>query len=225
MDLTKNDTLMHTMAHPRLETLHWPNRMILARSNGAVTQVSKPALANLTGLFLRTYAFETTHLLPHLSSLTRLTLKLDYSGLSIFPYLSRMTTLVKIKIRICDAFRFSPADLEALYPLKNLTHCIFVGNEDFSPPPHANTASLIQPPSRPCELHKLEVLFIELENIWHLQNQLLTIAQVARNLRHLVSGMSSTWRNDKLAFLLLEINAVAINRLNNNLIQADLFKT
>lgn len=93
-------------------------------------------------------ASDVTRLLTHLPNLKRLRQELDYGGSNIFPFLSRMTTLAFLDIRYVDGFLLSGADLEALYPLKNLEVFIFFGHNQDDPPPHTNVAAL--------ELHRPE---------------------------------------------------------------------
>ncbi|KAH0162480.1 hypothetical protein KCU67_g5928, partial [Aureobasidium melanogenum] len=183
--LTRYNAFVQIIAHPRLTALHQWFGPSLNQIQDALQQASKPALANLTDLDMMVDASELTWLLPHLSHLKRLRLELDYGGVSIFPFLSRMTTLVHLDLRYVDGFLLTGADLEELYPLKNLEVFLYFGHEQDNPPPHTNIAGLIQPSTRPCELRKLQVLSIGMHDCWHVRQQLLTIAQTACNLRYL----------------------------------------
>lgn len=183
--LTGKNAFAHIIAHPQLRALHQWFGPSFGQINNALQQISKPALANLTDLDMMIDASDVTWLLTHLSNLKRLRLELDFGGVSIFPFLSHMTTLVFLDIRYVDGFLLTGADLENLYPLKKLEVFIFFGHDQDHVPPHINVAGLIEPSTRPCELHKLEFISIGMEDSWHFREQLLTIAQTARNLKHL----------------------------------------
>lgn len=178
-------TFAQVIAHPRIRALHQWFGPSLNQIKDALRQADNPALTNLTELDMMIDASDVTWLLPHLSRLKRLRLELDYGGVSIFPFLSRMTTLVHINIRYVDGFLLTGADLEELFPLKNLEVFLYFGHELDNPPPHTNIAGLIQPSSRPCELHKLQVLSISMHDCWHVRQQVLAIAQTACNLKYL----------------------------------------
>ncbi|KEQ58677.1 uncharacterized protein M437DRAFT_69823 [Aureobasidium melanogenum CBS 110374] len=179
------NTFAQVIAHPRLRALHQWFGPGLNKIKDALQQASKPALANLTDLDMMIDASAVTWLLPHLSQLKRLRLELDYGGVSVFPYLSCMTTLVHLDIRYVDGFILTGADLEELFPLKKLEVFLYFGHEQDNPPAHTNIAGPIRPSTKPCELHELRVFSIGMDDCWHVRQQLLTIAQSARMLKYL----------------------------------------
>ncbi|KAH0365904.1 hypothetical protein KCU65_g5733, partial [Aureobasidium melanogenum] len=189
-ELTKGDCFAHIVAHPRLRALHQWFGPSPGQINSALKQVSKPALDNLTDVDMIIDAGHITLLLPHLFHLKRLRLVLEPAQVSVFPFLSHMTTLVTLDIWVePSAIPLTGADLEKIFPLKNLKYFHFSGYDNDILLPHPNIAGLIQPSTRPCELHKLEIMTIGGEDSWHFRPQLLTIAQTARNLDDLlISG-------------------------------------
>ncbi|KAH0336431.1 hypothetical protein KCU74_g2022, partial [Aureobasidium melanogenum] len=185
--LTDHNCFAHIIAHPRLRGLYQWFGPSPGQIRHALEQVSKPALDNLTDLDMMVDASHITWLLPHLLHLKRLRLVLDPAQVSIFPFLSHMTTLVTLDIWVePSGIPLTGADLEEIFPLKNLKYFHFSGYEQENPLPHTNIAGLIQPSTRPCELHKLEIMTIGQEDSWHFRQQLLTIAQTARNLDDLL---------------------------------------